>query len=129
VALNVAVGFSALMAAASVGHRKRPGLGKHNLPAAALGALLLFVGWFGITTGYAVLSGASVAAAAIATHVCFYGSANSHCSPQGACSHKKTPLHFRALQAYGCLQHQGSSCFEFLFFLFFSWENIGAVHS
>jgi ammonia channel protein AmtB len=68
-ALNVAVGFSALMAAASVGPRKRRGSGKHNLPVAAVGSLFLWVGWFGITTGHALLSGASVASAAFATQV------------------------------------------------------------
>lgn len=57
------------MMAAVLGPRRRMGAGKHNLPLAALGALLLWVGWFGITLGSALLAGSSVAAAAVSTQV------------------------------------------------------------
>ena len=67
--LNVAVGASAVMAAAVLGPRKRRGLGMHNLPIAATGALLFCAGYFGITAGSALVTGTSVAASVLTSQV------------------------------------------------------------
>ena len=67
-ALNVATGFSALMAALLAGARRERRAAAHNLPTTALGTALLAVGWLALIAGSAP-TGAAAAAALICTQV------------------------------------------------------------
>jgi Amt family ammonium transporter len=69
--VHISSGVSALVAALLIG--KRLGYGRepmppHNLTYTALGAAMLWVGWFGFNAGSALVSDAMAASAFVATH-------------------------------------------------------------
>ena len=82
--VHVLAGSSALVAALMVGPRKGFGteaMMPSNLLMAALGACLLWVGWFGFNAGSALEAGARAANAMVATHF----SASAGCFVWGLC--------------------------------------------
>lgn len=82
--VHVLAGSSALVAAIMVGPRKGFGteaMMPHNLVTTALGACLLWVGWFGFNAGSALEAGARAGSAMVATHF----SASAGCFIWGLC--------------------------------------------
>jgi Amt family ammonium transporter len=71
--VEMASGFSSLTIALIVGRRRRSEGGDemrpHNLPITALGAGILWFGWFGFNAGSAISSGQLAASAFAATHI------------------------------------------------------------
>lgn len=82
--VHVLAGSSALVAAVMVGSRKGFGseaMMPHNLLTTALGACLLWVGWFGFNVGSAMEVGARAGGAMVATHF----AASTGCFAWGIC--------------------------------------------
>lgn len=82
--VHVLAGSTALVAAVMVGPRKGFGteaMMPHNLVATALGACLLWVGWFGFNAGSALEASARAGSAMVATHF----SASAGCFIWGIC--------------------------------------------
>jgi len=82
--VHVLAGGSALVAAVMVGPRKGFGseaMVPHNLITTALGACLLWVGWFGFNAGSALEAGARAGSAMVATHF----AASAGCFAWGLC--------------------------------------------
>ena len=70
--VHITAGVSALVAALVIGNREgfsQKSLTPHNLPMAATGAGLLWIGWFGFNGGSALTSGADAAMAIVVTHL------------------------------------------------------------
>ena len=82
--VHVLAGGSALVAAVMVGPRKGFGseaMVPHNLVTTALGACLLWMGWFGFNAGSALEAGARAGSAMVATHF----AASAGCFTWGVC--------------------------------------------
>jgi Amt family ammonium transporter len=72
IVIHVSAGMAALASALVLGRRKGFGpeiMVPHNLPLAAIGATLLWLGWFGFNAGSALASGALAASALLATQI------------------------------------------------------------
>ncbi len=72
IVIHVSAGMASLAAALVLGRRKGFGpeiMVPHNLPLAAIGATLLWLGWFGFNAGSALASGALAASALLATQI------------------------------------------------------------
>ena len=72
IVIHVSAGMAALASALVLGKRKGFGpeiMVPHNLPLAAIGATLLWLGWFGFNAGSALASGALAASALLATQI------------------------------------------------------------
>ena len=72
IVIHVSAGMAALASALVLGRRKGFGpeiMVPHNLPLAAMGATLLWLGWFGFNAGSALASGALAASALLATQI------------------------------------------------------------
>jgi Amt family ammonium transporter len=72
IVIHVSAGMAALASAIVLGRRKGFGpeiMVPHNLPLAAIGATLLWLGWFGFNAGSALASGALAASALLATQI------------------------------------------------------------
>jgi ammonium transporter, Amt family len=72
IVIHVSAGMASLAAALVLGRRKGFGpeiMVPHNLPLAAIGAMLLWLGWFGFNAGSALASGTLAASALLATQI------------------------------------------------------------
>src|SRR6187431_248644 len=72
IVIHTSAGMAALASALVLGRRKGFGpeiMVPHNLPLAAIGATLLWIGWFGFNAGSALASGALAASALLATQI------------------------------------------------------------
>ena len=75
IVIHTAAGAASLVTAVKLGPRRgftgvvSGSLAPHNLPMAATGAGLLWVGWFGFNAGSAVASGALAASTLLTTHI------------------------------------------------------------
>ncbi len=72
IVIHVSAGMASLASALVLGRRKGFGpeiMVPHNLPLAAIGAMLLWLGWFGFNAGSALASGALAASALLATQI------------------------------------------------------------
>ncbi len=72
IVIHVSAGMAALASALVLGRRRGFGpeiMVPHNLPLAAIGAMLLWLGWFGFNAGSALASGALAASALLATQI------------------------------------------------------------
>jgi Amt family ammonium transporter len=72
IVIHVSAGMAALASALVLGRRKGFGpeiMVPHNLPLAAIGATLLWLGWFGFNAGSALASGTLAASALLATQI------------------------------------------------------------
>jgi len=72
IVIHTSAGMASLAAALVLGRRKNFGpqiMVPHNLPLAAIGGSLLWVGWFGFNAGSALASGALAANALLVTHI------------------------------------------------------------
>jgi len=72
IVIHTSAGMAALASALVLGRRKGFGpeiMVPHNLPLAAIGATLLWVGWFGFNAGSALASGSLAASAFLATQI------------------------------------------------------------
>ncbi|CAN5641607.1 ammonium transporter [soil metagenome] len=72
IVIHVSAGMAALASALVLGRRKGFGpeiMVPHNLPLAAIGAMLLWLGWFGFNAGSALASGVLAASALLATQI------------------------------------------------------------
>src|SRR4029078_551101 len=70
IVIHTSAGMAALASALVLGRRKGFGpeiMVPHNLPLAAIGATLLWIGWFGFNAGRALVSGALASSALVAT--------------------------------------------------------------
>ncbi|MDQ4074027.1 MAG: ammonium transporter [Thermoproteota archaeon] len=72
IVIHTSAGMASLAAALVLGRRKNFGpqiMVPHNLPLAAIGGSLLWLGWFGFNAGSALASGALAANALLVTHI------------------------------------------------------------
>lgn len=72
IVIHVSAGMASLASALVLGRRKGYGpeiMVPHNLPLAAIGATLLWLGWFGFNAGSALASGTLAASALLATQI------------------------------------------------------------
>lgn len=72
IVIHVSAGMASLACALVLGRRKGYGpeiMVPHNLPLAAIGAMLLWLGWFGFNAGSALASGQLAASAFLATQI------------------------------------------------------------
>jgi ammonium transporter, Amt family len=72
IVIHVSAGMAALASALVLGRRKGFGpeiMVPHNLPLAAIGATLLWLGWFGFNAGSALASGTLAASALLTTQI------------------------------------------------------------
>jgi Amt family ammonium transporter len=77
IVIHTSAGMASLAAALVLGRRKNFGpdiMVPHNIPLAVIGAVLLWIGWFGFNAGSALASGALAANTLLVTHI---GSATS----------------------------------------------------
>ena len=68
--VHATAGFAALASVLYVGRRKYLDQGPHSLPLVALGAGLLWFGWYGLTAGWALRADGSTLVAFANIHIC-----------------------------------------------------------